>query len=406
MQRIARNLTVIVAATLSGAVLLWALLAAWLGPIPRFLSVPVVAAGVALTLWSWLRLRPVLHAVAAALGIALLLVLAWRVSLRPSNERPWQPDVARTAWAHSEGRKVTVHNVRNCLYRSQTDLEVRYEDRQYDLDALRHADMVLVDWGLGAIAHTMFSFGFADGQYLCFSIETRKEIGETYSAARGFFRNYELIYVAADERDVVRLRTSIREGENVYLYRLRPLEPTVIEAVFLEYLARLNQLHDRAEWYNALTDNCMTSAYKNVAKHAVRRSWDWRILLNGYAAELAYELGAVCTDMPFPELKQACLINAKARAVGAEQDFSAAIRQGLPGVGASSPASADAPATTGDEAPRGCLAAMAAPGGIAGTCLFGWARENTPFPVSVCAPLPPRVTFEAWSRNVPSSRWR
>jgi hypothetical protein len=178
----------------------------------------------------------------------------------------------------------------------------------------------------------MFSFGFADGQYLCFSIETRKEVGESYSAVKGFFRDYELIYVAADERDVVRLRTNFRTGENVSLYRLRPRLDGVTEAVFLEYLQRLNQLHEQPEWYNALTDNCMTSAYKSIRKHALQARWDWRILANGHAAELAYREGTLCTDVPFAELKAASVVNAKARAAPAGADFSAAIRQGLPGM--------------------------------------------------------------------------
>lgn len=325
-----RGLMLSAVVVLALAINLWAGLAAWLGPLPRAAAVPVVAVGYGLEVWLFARLRPYLRAGVACLGVSLLMVLAWSAGLRPANDRPWQPDVARTAHASFAGRTVTVHNVRHCHYRSATDFDVRYEDRTYNLDDLRHADLYLVDWGLHNIAHTMLSFGFADGRYLCFSIETRKEVGEDYSATKGFFRNYELIYVAADERDLVRLRTHFRESEQVYLYRLRPRTGGVVEAVFLEYLHRLNQLHERPEWYNALTDNCMTSAYKNIRKHAVRKNWDWRILANGHAAELAYEEGAICTDLPFPEIKAASLINSKALAAPPEADFSAAIRHGLP----------------------------------------------------------------------------
>lgn len=327
-----RGVLAAVAGLAALALVLWAGLAAWCGPLPRVAAVPLVAVCLGLQVWFCFRLSPFLRAALASLGVSVLLVVAWSVGLRPSNQRPWQPDVAQTAYATFAGRQVTVHNVRNCDYRSESDFDVRYEDRTYDLDTLRSADLYLVNWGVAAIAHTMLSFGFADGQYLCFSIETRKEVGESYSAVRGFFRNYELIYVAADERDVVRLRTTFRTGENVSLYRLRPRLEGVVEAVFREYLQRLNQLHETPEWYNALTDNCMTSAYKNIRKHALRAHWDWRILANGHAAELAYREGTICNDMPFAELQAASVVNARACAVPDGADFSAAIRVGLPGI--------------------------------------------------------------------------
>jgi len=317
---------------MAGAIMGWAGFAAWFGPLPRVAAVPVVLACLALQAGLGIAWRPFSRAAWACLSIGVALVLAWSIGLRPSNRRPWQPDLARTAFASFAGRRVTVHNVRNCHYRSATDFDVQYEDRTYDLGQLRHADLYLVDWGVSAIAHTMLSFGFADGQYLCFSIETRKEVGEEYSAVRGFFRNYELIYVAADERDVVRLRTNFRDGETVRLYRLHPRAEGVVENVFREYLLRLNQLHARPEWYNALTDNCMTSAYKNIRKHAVRKSWDWRILANGHAAELAYAEGTVDRSLPFARLQEVSAVNSKARAVPGDADFSAAIRDGLPGV--------------------------------------------------------------------------
>lgn len=332
VKRVAGVIAVVVSAVLTGAMLLWALAAAWFGPVHRLASLPVVAAAVAGVAWCWGRRRPRSHAAVLGLGIATALVALWTLGLQPSNTREWQADVARTPYATFSASHVTVHNVRNCSYRSAAEFDVHYEDRTYDLNALRYADLYLVDWGLGAIAHTMFSFVFEDGRALCFSIETRKETGEEYSAIRGFFRNYELIYVAADEGDVVRLRTNLREGESVRLYRMHPKKPGIIRDVFLEYLNRINQLHEQPEWYNALTDNCMTSAYKNIAKHSVQRNWDLRIFLNGYADELAYESGAIYTGMPFPELRQACLINERAKSVQPGADFSKVIRENLPGL--------------------------------------------------------------------------
>jgi hypothetical protein len=195
-------------------------------------------------------------------------------------------------------------------------------------------DILFSDWGLKDIAHTMLSFGFEGGDPLCVSIETRKEVGEAYSALKGFFRQYELIYIAADERDVVRLRTNYRQGEDVYLYRLRVVSAGQVRDAFLDYLARMNRLHDHAEWYNAVTDNCMTSGFRIMKKHAAagRADLHWSVILNGYAPDHAYTTGALDTSLPFDELKRRSRINDRARAAGAAPDFSAKIRDGMPGM--------------------------------------------------------------------------
>jgi hypothetical protein len=224
--------------------------------------------------------------------------------------------------------------VRNCDYISETNFSVTYETRTYDLSRMKSADILFSDWGLNYIAHTMLSFGFEGGEVLCVSIETRKEVGETYSALKGFFRQYELIYIAADERDVVRLRTNYRQGEDVYLYRLRVASVGQIRDAFLDYLNRMNGLRDHAEWYNALTDNCMTSGFRIMKKHAAagRADLRWSVVLNGYAADHAYTTGALDTSLPFDELKHRSRINARARAAGDAPDFSERIREGVPGM--------------------------------------------------------------------------
>ena len=144
-------------------------------------------------------------------------VLGWFFSLQPSNERDWKTPVAKVPSVEIQGDRMTVHNVRNFDYHSETDFTPAWEDRTYDLSKLRGVDFMLVYWGSRAIAHAIVSFAFEGDQYLAVSIETRKERGENYSALLGFFRQYELIYIFADEQDLVRLRTNYR-GEDVYLY--------------------------------------------------------------------------------------------------------------------------------------------------------------------------------------------
>ena len=176
----------------------------------------------------------------------------------------------------------------------------------------------------------MVSFGFAGGDYLCFSIETRKEKGEGYSAVRGLFRQFELIYVVADERDVVRLRTNYRQGEDVYLFRLHRLHRPGAR-ILPRLPAPPEPLAERPEWYNAVTDNCTTSIRTQRAA-SDRAPWDWRMLVNGHGDELLYERGMIATNLPLAELKQRAHINARAKAADKEADFSRLIRQGVPGI--------------------------------------------------------------------------
>jgi hypothetical protein len=258
------------------------------------------------------------------------LVLAWWLALPPSNDRDWQPDVAKLPFATITGSTVTLHNIRNCDYRTESDYVVRHYDRTFKLESLRSMDLFLVDWGMPHIAHTMLSFGFDGDEYVCFSIETRKKKGEQYSSVRGFFKQYELITVVADERDVVRLRTNYRTGEDVYLYRLKA-SPELIRMVFMDYLHSVNLLRERPEWYNALTGNCTTDIWKHIVPYYPKATFDWRILASGHVDEMAYELGTMDQTLSFQELKRRSRINERSKAADRGRAFSKIIRHGLPG---------------------------------------------------------------------------
>jgi len=265
-----------------------------------------------------------------AVFLAFGVVLVWWLTLRPSHDRPWQPDVAQTAWAEIRGDEITLHNVRRCDYRTETDYTPRWETRTVRLSQLTGLDLAINYWGSPYMAHPIASFQFADAPPVCFSIETRKEAGESYSAIGGIYRQYELIYIVADERDVIRVRTNFRKGEDVYLYRLAT-SPEKIRERFLDYLQALNTLRERPRWYNALTTNCTTSIRTQHAT-AERAPWDWRILVNGKADEMLFERKSFVTGgLPFSELKQRAHINAAAMATTDVSDFSQKIRVGLPG---------------------------------------------------------------------------
>jgi len=265
---------------------------------------------------------------AAFLGFAL--VLAWWLTLKPSDERSWQPDVAQTAWAEMRGEEVILHNVRNCDYRTETDYTPRWETRTIRPSQITSIDLAIDYWGSPWIAHPIVSFQFADAPPLCFSIETRKTAGQSYSAIGGLYRQFELIYIVADERDVIRVRTNFRKNEELYLYRLTA-SPEKARDRFMEYIAVLNELHAHPRWYNALTTNCTTSIRTQQAI-TERPPWDWRLLANGKADELLFARGSLVTaDLTFPELKERSLINPAAKAADTAPDFSKRIRAGLPG---------------------------------------------------------------------------
>jgi len=263
-----------------------------------------------------------------ALSALLLVWSLWWSTIRPSNDRNWQPDVANAPYAELDGTRLTIHNVRNFDYRSETDYTPHWETRTYDLDHLDRLNLFLSYWSGPSIAHTIMSWSFTDGPPLAISIETRKEVGESYDPVAGFFRRYELYYVVADERDLIRLRTNYR-GETVHLYPLRAPHDRA-RKMLLDYVASMNSLAKKPEWYNAATQNCTTTIRTHVRNIGLSMAWDWRILVNGYIDELLYERGAIDTSRPFAVVHETSVIDAAAKAADQDPDFSARIRAGMP----------------------------------------------------------------------------
>ena len=272
-----------------------------------------------------------LHGAVRKLGavfLAFALVLTWWLTLKPSNNGNWQPDVAQLAWADINGDEFTFHNVRNCDYRTATDYAAHWDTRTVRLSQITGIDLAIDYWGSPWIAHPIVSFQLADAPPLCFSIETRKKLGQTYSTIGGLYRQFELTYIVADERDVIRVRTNYRK-EDIYLYRLT-ISPTQARERFLEYIHSLNALRNKPRWYNAVTTNCTTSI-RTQHPADERPPWDWRILLNGKGDALMYERHLLVTGgLSFAELKTRSLIDTRAIAANDSPDFSKLIREGLP----------------------------------------------------------------------------
>ena len=252
------------------------------------------------------------------------------LNIPASNNRDWQPEVAVTPYATVSGDLVTIHGVRNFDYRTETDFTPHWEDRTYDLSKLDSADIIAVYWAGKVIAHVMVSFGFQGKDYLAVSIETRKEKGEEYSTLAGFFRQYELYYVVADERDVIRVRTTYRQPqEDVYIYRTRaPLKN--IRRIFLDYVQTMNEMHRQPKFYNTLTTNCTTSILMHTRMNPETPPMSWKVLLSGYVPDYLYDLGRIDTTMPFAQLEKLSHVNARAHAADKDPAFSQRIREGLP----------------------------------------------------------------------------
>jgi len=305
----------------------WALALVFRLPGPHWLAQAAGGGFAVAILATLVFVRPFRRALAVA-SVGLLAVIAWWMTIQPSNNRDWMPDVARTPTGEIDGDTIVIHNLRNFDYRSESDYTERWEDRTYDLGAIRGLDIFINKWGSPYIAHPIVSWDFGDGGHLAMSIETRKERGEEYSAVRGFFREYELIYIAADERDVVRLRSNYR-GEEVYLYHLR-VRLDRARDLLVDYVQRLNDLAAHPAFYNAALDNCTTGIRVHAKHTGSANPWDWRILVNGLADEMLYERGTIDTSRPFAELKAASLIVDRAKAADRAPNFSERIRVGLP----------------------------------------------------------------------------
>lgn len=265
-------------------------------------------------------------------AIGAIVLLAWYGGIEPSNDRQWKPEVAIAPYATLDGNRVTLHNIRNFEYRSETDFTPSYYDKTFDLDELNGVDVVASYWMGPDIAHIFLSFDFGADDHVAISIERRDEMGEGYSTIKGLFRQFELFYVVADERDVIRVRTNFRADppEDVYVYRVKG-DLDNARRLFMEYVHEINSLRETPEFYNTVLTNCTSNIWLHTRVNPQHLHYSWKVLVSGHVPEYLYEHDRVDTSLPFPELQKQSRINDRARSAEGYADFSRRIREGLPG---------------------------------------------------------------------------
>jgi hypothetical protein len=329
IDRIIRSLILVPLALACVGSAIWASFALWFQlPAPDsmrygFIAVLVFLALIALIALFWRRHRRLALGYLMALGAVLL----WWTLLKPAADRDWAADVAHGVTGSINGDILTLENVRNFEWRTPTDFTEHWENRTYDLSKLASVDLFLVYWNGPAIAHTIMSFGFEDGRHIDFSIEIRRQRDEEYSAIAGFFRQYELVFIAADERDLLLLRKA--NNEDVRIFRLRST-PQSARALLVEYVNEANNLAVNPRFYNTLTTTCTTTIFTLLKAVVPSVSLDWRIFLNGYLPSFAYEAGAVDTSIPLDALIARAAVSDKIEPGLSEVDFSRHLREGQP----------------------------------------------------------------------------
>ena len=260
------------------------------------------------------------------LALFVVVVLGF-LSVRPTNTADWSLDQQVLPFAKISNNLVTIENVRNFRYVSESEYVPSYDTRTYDLDKIASVDYIVEPFGdFSGAAHTFLSFGFEGGEYVSISVEIRKKKGQSFSPVKGMLKQYTVMYVVADENDVVKLRTNYRK-DDVFVYPTR-IDQAHAKQLFLSMTERVNKLHDKPEFYNTITNTCTTNIVRHVNEISeVKVPISYKVLMPGYSDKLAYDLGLLDTTLPYEKIRERYQINEKAMRYGESGDFSRKVRE-------------------------------------------------------------------------------
>jgi hypothetical protein len=278
------------------------------------------AIGVVALFAAW---QPLWQPFVAWLGVTAVF-LVWWFRQKPSHNRDWDPSVAVLPRAVRDGDAITIENIRNFEYRSLDDFTPRYETRTVHIVNLKTADIIFFNWGSRWMSHPVLVFDFGPDGRLCMSIEVRYRKKQDYSVLRSFYRQQELIFVVADERDVILRRTKCGSSQEALLYHFQA-RVEELRTAFLDFIEAINNLHDTPRWYHGICANCTTSYY--WLPHS-RFRIDWRVIANGRLDQALYEGGRLDRSLPFDELRKLAALNAIANSAP-EHGFGDHIRREL-----------------------------------------------------------------------------
>ncbi|MEH6566238.1 MAG: DUF4105 domain-containing protein [Halopseudomonas sp.] len=309
----------------------WVILALWFHR-PRRVQLRYLPLGLWLLIWSTSVLclwRGDYLPAALWLAAGLAPVLLWWRGLLPTGQGDWADDVAYTTTGALDGDTLSLQRVREFRWLTREQYEPVWCSREYALSQLQTVDMITSFWGLRPIAHVLVSFGFADGRYLTFSVEIRRQKHEEFSVLGGFFKHFELNIVASEERDMVRVRTNCREGD-AYLYRTR-ISAENGRKLLLGFVEAANTLAVEPRFYHTLKANCTTIVYTMAKRIHPELPLDYRLLLSGYLDEYVFARGGLQSGYSLAELRLRGRITDLARQAPDDASFSRHIREGVPG---------------------------------------------------------------------------
>ena len=265
----------------------------------------------------------------AALAVTAAVAIWYFGFITPNPNEDWITQHAKMPHVEVVGDEVHVGNVRNFIWHTPTDFTPGYEDRVYDVSALSSMYFVISPiFDLEPAAHVWVCFGFSDGQHVAVSVEARGVKGRPFGLFPSMFRQFQLIYVIGDERDVVGLRGVARKAA-VRFYPVRATKKEM-RAFFLDVMERAHSLEERPEFYNLFTNNCLNNITYHIRRLGARDLPSAVLLvLTGFSDRYAYDFGFIDTNLPFEKAREAYRIDEWMRNTTLDDTFSKRLRETL-----------------------------------------------------------------------------